>query len=1229
MKIDKLKILEEIKAFLDGYNNDLKYLVNVETDPDSSIAECIIHEPGKLPEIQRVKYTPFMYMKDLSLNKLQLYADRPEILENKKLQYGITITQLKTGNHKRLKNGYCQKITSSQSYNSIINFLKDGRVYPYEKLRDSDGDVVHDAKGEPVYLYRDMFYAPRITEQFFISTHSRLYKGYEEYKNVHKVTFDIETTGLRYQRARIILIGVRDNSGFEMILEPDKPDDDEAEVKLIQDFFNLIIYLEPAVISGYNSEEFDFDFILGRAKELQMNISKIQTTLKKDNFIKRRPNVSVKYGNTAEKFTATEMWGFSIIDIIHAAKKTAAVNTELKATGLKYVAKHEKIARPNRTYIPGEDNKIGTYYNQNKIFVVDDKNNFLQLPEKLQEVGRNFYILQANKSNLSPEEYKTIRNEYLRGCPEFVSWYKAEALPKGLNTFIGGKNLVKNYLLDDLWETEQVDELYNQSAFLLAKIVPTTYQRVCTMGTAAIWNLLLTAWSYENDLAIPHTDADNSFSGGLARCFKIGYNTRIVKIDYGSLYPMLQLTWDIFPMFDITGVIKKMLLYLTTTRNIYKRLANSDALNVEELTLLLQISPEVHKKYLNNELTAADRAMFKVKQLPIKILNNSLFGALGSAVSFNWSDNVCAARITCAGRLELRHAISWFKKYDCIALLAVTDGINFKIPITTKIRIVNEGETLEAEAQPIEEMWKYGDKVGINALIEKFNKEEMMLPFMSVDNDGEYISCLNLSRINYATLANVKDKKTGEMKEKVKLTGNTIKSKVMPEYIEQFIDKGFELILHGKGKEFIKYYYDYVDDIYYMRIPLKKIATKSRVKTSLNAYKKRGKDKNGKDKAKQAHMELLIEKRNKIASQLFEKYKGDLLYNKEDDKLTPEDKLKLVMNYMPPEPALDSVVYQVNTGYLKSHGSSARIKDKETGEERYASTLISSEELQDNPNMTGYYNVVKYLDAFNSRVKSLLVGFDEEVRNTLLSKITKKKVKDELGNKREIVSVSKCDYEPEKLELKCFDKDTYEESMFLESKEVEFWNKTGYDPRLVWNGFNMYDDDKIYFEIYDGALQYLNEKMMASGKPPIKSINDKYEKGDLILVKDGRQYHLGAYNGIYMEIIRENIDIPKSEIEIELDIKLQQQEDRLRKLEVAGADTAKDKALKTIAEKREHFFEGFKIQFGLPADVTMERLFKEVPEAIGALDDYIKNNEEELEEEVQEFGLDDGGDGQE
>jgi DNA polymerase elongation subunit (family B) len=1217
--MDKLKVLSEIKGFLDGYN-DLKYLVNVETDPNTNIAECIIHEPGRDPEIRKIKYTPFMYMKNLEQNKLKLYSNFPEIFENKKIQYGITITPLKTGNHKRLKNGYCLKLTSSKSYNSIINFLKDGKIYPYEKLKDSDNNDVRDANGEPIYLYRDLFYAPRTTEQFFISTQTRLYKGIEEYRDVHKVTFDIETTSLRYQIGRVFAIGVRDNRDFEMILEAEKLNDDDAEIRLIQNFFNLIAHLQPAVICGYNSEEFDFEFILGRAKLLKMDLSKVPTGLKESIQLKRRPNTSVKYGNTAEKFTATEMWGYSIIDILHASKRTAAVNTEIKATGLKYIAKHEKIAKPNRTYIKGEDNFIGRYYSENKMFVIDENNNYIQVPEEYQDVTRKLYVLQANKEDMDDKQYKDFRNEYLDECPIFITWFKEVAVPKKMLNLISGKNLVRQYLLDDLWETEQVDELYNQSSFMLSKIVPTTYQRICTMGTAAIWNLLLTAWSYENDLAIPHCDVKEDFSGGLARCYKVGYSVRLVKIDYGSLYPMLQLTWDIFPMFDITGVIKKMLLYLTTTRNIYKRLANNDKLNAEELALLQEIDHDAYRKLLENKITDTDRAMFKIKQLPIKILNNSLFGALGSDISFNWSDNNCAARITCSGRLELRHAITWFKKYGCLALLAVTDGINFQIPDRTNIYVDGDTVTVMDYDKPIDEMWKYGDKTGIAALIDKYNHDEMRPPYMSVDNDGEFLSCLNLSRINYATLSLVKDKKTGEVKEKIKLTGNTIKSKVMSEYIEEFIDKGFELILHGKGKEFVDYYYDYVDDLRFCRIPLKKIASKSKVKTTISAYKKRGVNKNGQDKGKQAHMELLIEKREKIAKMLFEQHKGEFNLEKVKDVNDVDVQMKLVSNYMPPEPELDSVVYHVNTGYLKSHGGSTKIKDKETGEERFAAELIDSNNLLDNPEMRGKYNVAKYLSAFNNRVSTILVGFDDHVVNTLLAKIVKKKVKDEFGNKRVEEELVKHSYNPGELELRNFDSDTYEESMFLEPKEVKFWNKTGYDPRLVWNGFSMHENDKVYFEIYEGALKFLNDKMIASGKPMIKSINEKYEQGDFVLVKDGSQYNLGVYNGIYIEIIRENIDIPKSEIEIELDRKRAEEEEKLKKLEVTMAkETELDRYLKAMKEKQEKYFPLFLQRFKLNEQYTMDKLFEEIPESSGAFEAYIKNMEESQEEEAEEY----------
>ena len=1225
--MNKLQVLAEIKGFLEGYNNDLKYLVNVETDPTTNIADCIIHEPNKEKKIVKMRYEPFVYVKDLEKLGRTLYEGySQEYIESKKIKYGITITKLKTGNQKRLVDGYCYKVTSSKSNNAIINYFKDGGIDTFLKVVDADGNIVKDKKtGKPKYVNRELFQSPSTTEQFFISTQSRLYKGFEEYKQVHKLTFDCETTGLRYAMARLFAIGVRDNRGFETILEVEKINDNDAEIKLIQMFFNLIHELKPAVIAGFNSEMFDFEFILGRAKLLGMDLTLLPTGLKADVSLKRRPNTSVKYGNTADKYTATQMWGYSVIDILHAVRRTAAVNSEIKENKLKYIAKLEKIAKPNRTYIAGEDNQIGRFYSENKVFVIDENNNYCQIPNEYQEVAKNLYKLQANRAKLTDDEYKAYRTTYLTGSEKFIKWFREEALVKKMNKFIGGKTLLRQYLLDDLWETEQVDELYNQSSFMLAKIVPTTYQRICTMGTAAIWNLLMTAWSYENDIAIPHCDVNMKFSGGLARCYKSGFSKRIIKIDYASLYPMLQLTWDIFPIFDITGVMKKILLYLTTTRNIYKKLANITDLNTEEVDLLRQIDPEMYVKYVQKAFTPEDIAMFKIKQLPIKILNNSLFGALGSGISFNWSDNVCAARITCCGRIELRHAINWFSKYKCVALLAVTDGINFQYPETTNIGFNDSGEVPVGVDTPIEQAWQYGGKTGINALILKFNKEEMRAPYMSVDNDGESISCLNLSRINYATLALAKDKKSGEMKEKIKLTGNTIKSKVMPGYIQEFIDKGLELILHDKGKEFVDYYNEYAKLLYYRQIPLRKIASKSRIKSTINQYKKRGNDKNGRAKGKQAHMELLIAKRNKIAEEVFQKYKGSLLFVKAEEKLTIEDKLKLVNDYMPPEPELDSVVYFVNTGTKISDSNSGIMKDKVTGEEKFCAAIITADDMLENPDMKGEYNIAKYLNAFNKRVKSLLVGFEPEVSKAILAKIVKDKKTKEVD--------LKCggeNYASYDLKLKNFDLNDLDESMYLETKEVEFWNRTGYDPRKVWTGFKMYDDNRVYYEIYDHALNHLNTLMAAKNLPKIKSINEEYGEGDMVLIKNEKIFSVGKHNGTFIEIIRPVVEIPKCELELELDKKKAEEEEKIRNLEMTLiAKTEEEKKIELQKLKREQYFDRFKRRMNAPELMTIDDFFRDESEAGDMLDYYIiqMEGEDEDDSENPDDENDDGGDG--
>ena len=149
--MNKVQVLSEIKNFLEGYNNDLKYLVNVETDPNTNLADCIIHEPNKEPKTVKIPYIPFAYVKDLANlkpNKFILYEGYSDTyIESKKIKYGITITKLKTGNQKRLLDGYCYKVTSSKSYNAIVNYFRDGGIDMFAKVEDTNGNVIKDKRG--------------------------------------------------------------------------------------------------------------------------------------------------------------------------------------------------------------------------------------------------------------------------------------------------------------------------------------------------------------------------------------------------------------------------------------------------------------------------------------------------------------------------------------------------------------------------------------------------------------------------------------------------------------------------------------------------------------------------------------------------------------------------------------------------------------------------------------------------------------------------------------------------------------------------------------------------------------------------------------------------------------------------------------------------------------------------------------------------------------------------
>jgi hypothetical protein len=330
--------------------------------------------------------------------------------------------------------------------------------------------------------------------------------------------------------------------------------------------------------------------------------------------------------------------------------------------------------------------------------------------------------------------------------------------------------------------------------------------------------------------------------------------------------------------------------------------------------------------------------------------------------------------------------------------------------------------------------------------------------------------------------------------------------------------------------------------------------------------------------------------------------------------------MKLVELYMPPEPELDSTLYYYNTGYRKSHGDSSEVRDKDSGEMRFASTLISKEEMIENPDMKGEYNVDKYLDAFNKKVEAMLHGFDPEIREKILVKIVRKRVKDQItGKKVEKEELKINRFTRDQLVLNNFDLDSVEESMYLEKHEVSFWNESGYDPRKVWGGFKMHDEMRVHYEVYEDALEYVNEKMKEAGQPLVKSINDQIFKGDFVLVKDGFNFHIGHHTGVFVKIVKEKIDVPKSQYQLELEEKKRKEEEKLKKLEVGEDKSIKELEFENKLQRRKKYYPRFVDKFGVGSGEYSDFVDMYGDEGIEMLDEFIKGTELEEKEEVQEY----------
>ena len=1033
---------EMVNTFLSGHD-PMEHIVTIECDyMDDMVNIVYINENGD-KRVKRDEFKPFAWVKNSAC--IRMFGGDRGTLRRKMREYGINVKALITKTEdsqdsERLQNGYKYLFYSLRKmpYSKFLNFFTEAGTPVYEKSKNGD-------KGGSKEF---MVISP--VEQYMIKTGRRLFKGYENYDDLKRFLFDLETQGLNPRIHAIDQIGMRTNKGFEKIITITGEGEERKknELKAIDEFLRTIAEEKPDIIAGHNSENFDWDFLIVRCEMLGTSFSEMSLKYFKHPIYKKKKESILKLGGEMEYYRPTIAWGFSVLDSLHAVRRAQALDSNMKSASLKYATKYLDLKKENRVYVPG--NIITKTWN-----VIENKYAF-------RESDGDWYELKENRGIL--EGYKPTSGRYI----------------------------VERYLLDDLWETDKVELKLNESNFLVSKILPTTFTRACTMGTAGIWKLIMLAWCYENNLSVPSSDANKRFTGGLSRLIRTGYVDRIVKLDYNSLYPSIDLTWWVKTPLDIDNIMLYLLEYILTNREKYKDLKAAAGEKAKELEKKLKNfeGSEAERKKLEHEIQywKAEKMANDKKQLPLKILANSFFGSYGCPMVFPFGDIDAAEKTTCIGRMSLRLMISHFTGLGYTPIVGDTDGFNFQMPPEDKFRYTSEhpyiGKGLgrntvkgkeytrvEADVAEFEDIFlNHAYNGGINK--------------MGLGIDEYCDATINFARKNYADLMpNGKTKKVG----------NTIKSRKMSGYLEKFIDEGVNLLLHGNGTKFLENYYEYVDKIYNYQIPIKDIASKGKIKKTIEEYKAdcNTLTKAGNKKSRQAWYELAILNNLKV------NVSDTIYYINTGTKKGHADVKKIVHQFIKDENGEEiELTNKLKTNLFNkelSHYGVEKAKDlsaaqkkeiikkyvvREEEEVILNCQLVSSEIIESEKDILCSdvdgleYNSEKYIEQFNKRITPLLVCFSPEIRNKIL--ITNPNDR-QYFTEEDAVLVSGY---PNKES----DQDTYEALMTPEKKEIGYWVKINEKPPFV---------DECGIDWDNLVKEYLEEKKKEEDEL-FKQENEKY-----------------------------------------------------------------------------------------------------------------------------------------
>jgi DNA polymerase, archaea type len=203
--------------------------------------------------------------------------------------------------------------------------------------------------GREVQSLRDLpedYYTVGAVEQYLMAT-GRVYFRGMAYADLHRLQFDLETTGLSPAQERIFLVAVRDSQGLEAILEAPSADD---EATLIADLCALIRERDPDVIENHNLFGFDLPFLEQRAATLGVPLRLARH--EGAPFLERYDEPAAWGRGRRNRYSIA---GRELIDTLDAVRRHDFVARSMQGHGLKAAARYFGFASPDRTYIAGPE----------------------------------------------------------------------------------------------------------------------------------------------------------------------------------------------------------------------------------------------------------------------------------------------------------------------------------------------------------------------------------------------------------------------------------------------------------------------------------------------------------------------------------------------------------------------------------------------------------------------------------------------------------------------------------------------------------------------------------------------------------------------------------------------------------------------------------------------------------------------------------------------------------